>query len=95
MEWLTRGWDQGHWVAVGVGLAAGVALAVLGMSGLAELGAVAVALMMRWGLWQIPPPGRSKAPGTPPDAGSRLLQLAVVVLVVTLVIEIVMSPLNQ
>ena len=94
MEWLTKGWDQGHWVAVGAGLAAGVALAVLGMSGLAELGTVAVALMMRWGLWQIPPAGRSKALGTPPDAGSRLLQLAVVVLLVTLVIEIVMSPLN-
>ena len=95
MEWLTKGWDQGHRVAVAVGLAAGVALAVLGMSGLAELGAVLVSLMMRWGLWQIPPPGRSRAPGSPSDAGSRLAQLAVVVLLVTLVIEIVMSPLHQ
>ena len=94
MEWLTRGWDQGHRVAVGVGLAVGVALAALGMSGLAEIGAVSVALMMRWALWQIPPPGRSKAPGSPDDSGSRLMQLAVVVLLVTLVIEIVMSPVN-
>lgn len=94
MEWLTRGWDQGQRVAVGVGLAAGVVLAALGMSGLAEIGAVSVALMMRWALWQIPPPGRSKAPGSPADSGSRLMQLAVVVLLVTLVIEIVLSPLN-
>jgi hypothetical protein len=94
VEWLTRGWDQGHKVAVGVGIAVGVALAALGMSGLAEIGAVSVALMMRWALWQIPPPGRSKAPGSPADSGSRLMQLAVVVLLVTLVIEIVMSPVN-
>jgi len=94
VEWLTRGWDQGQWVAVGVGIAVGVALTALGMSGLAEVGAVGVALMMRWALWQIPPPGRSKAPGSPADSGSRLMQLAVVVLLVTLVIEIVLAPVN-
>jgi hypothetical protein len=94
VEWLTRGWDQGQRVAVGVGLAAGVVLALLGMSGLAEIGAVSAALMLRWGLWQIPPPGRSKAPGSPDDAGTKLVQLAVVVLLVTLVIEIVVSPFN-
>ena len=95
MEWLTKGWDQGHWVAVAVGLAVGMALAVLGMSGLAEVGAVGVALMTRWALWQIPPPGRSRASGSPSDSGSRLARLAVVVLLVTLVIEIVMAPLSR
>lgn len=95
MEWLTKGWDQGHWVAATVGLAVGVALAVLGFAGLAEVGAVLVALVTRWGLWQIPPAGRSKAQGPPSDFASRLGQLAVVVLLVTLVIEIVTSPLHS
>jgi hypothetical protein len=92
MEWLTREWDQGHWVACCVGVAAGVALAILGASGLAELGGVFVAVVLRWSMWQIPPPGRSRAPGAPADALSRLGQLAVVVLLIVLVAEIATSP---
>lgn len=94
MGWLTQGWDQGHWVACGVGVAAGVALAILGASGLAELGGVLVTVLMRWSMWQIPPPGRSRAAGTPPDALSRLTQLAVVVLLVVLTLELATAPLR-
>lgn len=94
MNWLTHDWDQTQWTAFGVGVAAGVLLVVLGFSGLAELGAVGVALTLRWAIWQIPPPGRSRAGGTPPDAGSRLLQLLVSVLLVLFVAEIVFAPLR-
>ncbi len=89
VDWLRRGWDQGHWVAACVGVAAGVALALMDASGLAEAGAVFAAVGMRWGMWQIPPTGRSRAAGTPPDGVSRLGQLAVAVLLITLTVEIV------
>jgi hypothetical protein len=94
MDWLTRGWDREHWIALGVGLAAGIALVTLGKVGLAEIGSVMSAVMLRWGMWQIPPPGRSRAAGTPPDGLSRLGQLAVAVLLVTLVLDIATSPLH-
>lgn len=94
MHWLTRGWDLEHRVALCVGLAAGIALVLLGKGGLAEFGAVFAAVVLRWAIWQIPPPGRSRAVGTPADGGSRLLQLAVAVLLVTLVVEIATSGLH-
>ena len=94
MDWLTRGWDREHWIALGVGLAAGIALVTLGKGGLAEIGAVLSAVILRWGLWQIPPPGRSRAARTPPDGLSRLAQLAVAALLITLALEIAMSPLR-
>lgn len=94
MDWLTRGWDREHWVALVVGLAAGIALVLLGTGGLAELGAVLTAVVLRWGLWQIPPPGKARRAAAPSDAFSRLMQLAVAVLLVTLVLEIVISPLR-
>jgi hypothetical protein len=94
MDWLRRGWDREHWIALGVGLAAGITLVTLGKGGLAEIGSVLSAVMLRWGLWQIPPPGRSRAAGTPPDGLSRLGQLAVAALLVTLVLDIVTSPLH-
>lgn len=92
MDWLTRGWDQAQWTAFGAGLAAAVALVVLGFSGLAELGGVLVSAGMRWAMWQIPPPGRSRATGAPSDATSRLAQVAVAVLLVTLAVEIGAAP---
>jgi hypothetical protein len=92
MHWLTRGWDRDHWVALCVGLAAGIALVILGIAGVAEIGAVGSAVLLRWAMWQIPPPGRSRAAGTPADAFSRLAQIAVAVLLVTLVLEIVLAP---
>lgn len=94
MDWLTRGWDREHWIALSVGLAAGIALVTLGKGGLAEIGSVLSAVILRWGMWQIPPPGRSRAAGTPPDALSRLVQLAVAALLITLVLEIATSPLR-
>lgn len=94
MDWLTHDWDQTQWTAFGVGIAAGLVLVVLGFSGLAEVGAVGAALALRWAIWQIPPPGRSRARGTPPDAGSRLLQLLVAVLLVLFVAEIVVAPIR-
>lgn len=94
MEWLTREWDQGHWVAGCVGVAVGVSLVLLGVSGLAEVGGVLVSLLMRWAMWQIPSPGRSRAEGAPPDAVSRLGQLAVTVLLIVLVLELATSPLH-
>ena len=94
MDWLKRGWDRDHWVALGVGLAAGIALVLLGKGGLAELGAVFSAVVVRWAMWQIPPPGRSRASRAPSDAASRLGQLAVAVLLVTLALEIAWSPLH-
>jgi len=94
MDWLTRGWDREHSIALGVGLAAGIALVTIGMGGLAEIGSVLSAVTLRWGLWQIPPPGRSRAAGTPPDGLSRLGQLAVAALLVTLMLDIATSPLH-
>jgi hypothetical protein len=94
MEWLTRGWDQAHLVACCVGVAAGVSMVVLGASGLAELGSVLVSVLMRWAMWQIPPPGRARADGSPPDALSRLGQLAVAVLLIVLVLELVTVPIH-
>jgi hypothetical protein len=79
-------------VAAAAGLVAGLALVILGFSGLAELGGVSSAVGVRWSLWQIPPPGRSKAPGTPPNGWSRLGQLAVAVLLVILALEVVVAP---
>ena len=94
MDWLTRGWDKDQVIALCVGLAAGITLVLLNKGGLAEFGAVIAAVGLRWAIWQIPPPGRSRAVGTPPDGLSRLGRLAVTVLLVTLVLEIAMSPLH-
>ena len=88
MDWLTNDWDQGHWISFAVGLAAGVTLAVWRLTGLAELGAVGVAVCARWSLWQIPPPGRSRATGTPPDGWARMGQVIVAVLLATLVVDV-------
>ncbi len=41
---------------------------------------------------QIPPPGRSRAHGTPRDALSQLGRVVVVVLLVTLALAIIVSP---
>lgn len=92
MGWLTQGWDKEHVIALCVGLAAGIALVLMDKGGLAEFGAVLASVGLRWAIWQIPPPGRSRAVGTPPDGLSRLGQLAVAVLLITLVIEIATSP---
>lgn len=94
MGWVTRDWDDKQWTSFGVGIAAGIALVVLGFSGLAEVGAVGAALMLRWAIWQIPPPGRSKAEGTPSNAGERMMQLFVAVLLVLFAVEIVAAPLR-
>ena len=89
MDWLTKGWDQGHYISAAVGLVAGVVLVLLGFGGLAELSAPLLSVIARWSMWQIPPPGRSRAQGTPPDGVSRLVQLAVAVLLFTLVLEVI------
>ena len=94
MHWLIADWDETQWASFGVGAAAGVALVVLGFSGLAELGGVGASLTLRWAIWQIPPPGRSRAAGTPPDAGTRLGQLFVSILLVLLAVEILAAPLR-
>lgn len=92
MDWLLRGWDREQVIALCVGLAAGGALVALGKLGLAEFGAVFAAVTLRWAMWQIPPPGRSRAAGSPSDARSRLAQLAVAVLLVTLMLEVALAP---
>jgi hypothetical protein len=92
VDWLTRGWDQAHYVSAAVGAAAALALVLLGWSELAVVGAPLVSVGARWAFWQIPPPGRSRAPGTPPDGWSRLGQLAVAVLIFTLVATLVAVP---
>ena len=94
MEWLRQGWHKEQWIALVVGLVAGVALVLVGRSGWAEFGAVMCAVGLRWAIWQIPPTGRSRAVGTPPDAWSRLGQLAVAALLITLVLEIALTPLR-
>ena len=94
MDWLTRGWDKEHVIALCVGLAAGITLVLLDKGGLAEFGAVLTSVGLRWAIWQIPPPGRSRVVGTPPGGLSRLGQLAVTVLLITLFIEIATSPLR-
>ncbi len=91
MDWLTGGWDREHVIALCVGLAAGTALVLQGFGGLAEFGAVIASVGLRWAIWQVPPPGRSRAVGTPPGGLSRLGQLAVAVLLITLAVEIVVS----
>lgn len=88
MEWLFRDWDAHHRIAMGVGLVAGLTLVVMGRPGIAELGAILTALALRWAIWQIPPPGRSKAPGTPADGGARLAQLAIAVVLVILGVDV-------
>ena len=92
MEWLTRGWDREHFICTTVGVAAGVCLVLLRARGLAEVGSLLVAVCSRWAMWQIPPPGRSRAPGMPADGLSRLGQIAVVVLGVTLLAEVAAAP---
>jgi hypothetical protein len=94
VEWLLRGWDGPQIIALGVGLAAGITLVTIRFGGYAELVGVACAVLVRWAMWQIPPPGRSKAPGRPPEGWSRLAQLAVTVLLVTLSVEAVLAPLR-
>ena len=94
MDWLSRGWDQAQWIATAVGVCAGTALVVLGFPGLALIGATGIAMCLRWALWQIPPPGRSRAEGTPSDAMSHIGRVAVVVLLVTLTLAILVSPLE-
>ena len=94
MEWLVRGWDGPQVLALAVGLAAGLTLVVFRFSGYAEVVGTACAVLTRWAMWQIPPPGRSKAPGTPPDGMSQLARLAVTVLLVTLALEAVLAPLR-
>ncbi len=92
VDWLTGNWDQGHWVSAAVGVAAAVALVLEGYAGLAVVGAPLAAVGARWAMWQIPPPGRSRAAGTPSDGWSRLGQLAVAVLMFTLVLALVDVP---
>jgi hypothetical protein len=94
VEWLIRGWDGPHLIALAVGLAAGVTLVAIGFSGYAEFSGALCAVSVRWAMWQIPPAGRSRASGTPPGAWSRLGQLAVTVLLVTLTLEVVLAPLR-
>ncbi len=94
MDWLTGGWDKEHVIALCVGLAAGITLVLVNKGGLAEFGAVLASVGLRWAIWQIPPPGRSRPGGTPPDGLSRLGQLAITVLLLTLIIEIALSPLH-
>lgn len=95
VDWLVRDWDQGNAIAFVVGATAGVALALVGFHGLAELGAGVVAAIIRWSLWQIPPPGRSRAAGPPPDALSRLSQVVIAVLLVTLLLELVLASVGR
>mgnify|MGYP003430308776 CR=1 FL=1 len=94
MDWLLHGWDRQQVIAFCVGLVAGIALVLLGAVGLAEFGAVFAAVTLRWALWQIPPPGRSRASSAPPDALSQLGRLAVALLLVTLTLELVLAPLH-
>ena len=88
MEWLIRGWDLGGVLAAAAGMVAGVVLVVWGQSGFGEVAAVLVAISALWARWQIPPPGRSRAPGSPPDAWTRVGRLVVAVLLVVLVADV-------
>jgi hypothetical protein len=88
VDWLVRDWDQGSVIAFVVGAATGIALVLIGAHGLAELGAGLVSAGIRWSLWQIPPPGRSRALGTPADGWSRIAQVVIAVLLVTLLLEL-------
>jgi hypothetical protein len=92
MEWLTKNWDRGHYLSAAVGIAAGVVLVLLHLNTLALIAAPLISLSARWSMWQIPPPGRSRAPGTPPDAAARLVQLVIAVLIVTLLVLVVDGP---
>jgi hypothetical protein len=94
VEWLTRGWDQGHGVSAALGVTVGITLVATGFSGLAEVAAGAIAAAARWALWQIPPPGRSRAPGPPPDGLSLLARVVVAALGVVLLAEIVAAELR-
>jgi len=94
VEWLLRGWDAPQIMALAAGLAAGIILVIFRFSGYAELAGAACAVLARWAMWQIPPPGRSKAPGRPPEGVSKLGQLAVTVLLVSLTLEVVLAPLR-
>jgi hypothetical protein len=89
MEWMVRGWRSGDTVAFCVAVAAGVALVVSGLGGFAVVAAVALACGVRWAQWQIPPPGRSRAAGSPDDAGRQLGRVATAVLIVVLAAEVV------
>jgi hypothetical protein len=92
VDWLTRGWDQAQYVCAAVGVAAALALVLVGFVALGVIGAPLLSVVARWSIWQIPPPGRSKAAGTPSDGWSRLAQLAVAVLIVTLLIAVIDAP---
>jgi hypothetical protein len=89
-----RGWRGPQLTALAVGLAAGVTLVIFRFSGYAELAGTSCAVLARWAMWQIPPPGRSRSPGRPPDGLSQLGQLAVAVLLVTLALEVALAPLR-
>jgi hypothetical protein len=94
VEWLFRGWDAPQIMALAAGLGAGITLVIFRFSGFAELVGAACAVLARWAMWQIPPPGRSKAPGRPPEGLSQLAQLAVTVLLVSLTLDAVLAPLH-
>ena len=91
---MTHDWDQQQWIAAAVGWVTGIALLVMGQAGIAEVGALLAALVLRWAMWQIPPPGRSAAVGAPADSASRLGQLAVAVILVVLTLDLLTAPLH-
>jgi hypothetical protein len=88
VDWLMRDWDRWQAGCGMVGVIAGVALVLSGTSVVAEVVALTSAVGCRYASWQIPPSGRSKAEGSPPDALPRLSRLAVAVLIVVLVAEV-------
>ena len=93
VDWLTRNWDQGHWVSAALGGGGGRwPWCWRGTRGWPWSGRRGAAVAARWAMWQIPPPGRSRAAGTPSDGWSRLGQLAVAVLMFTLVVALIDVP---
>ena len=92
MEWLLRGWDGPEVMALVAGLDSGLVLVVFEFGAWAEIAGAFCAVLARWAMWQIPPPGRSRARGRPAEGFSQLVRLAVLVLLATLSLEIVLSP---
>ena len=92
VHWLVEGWDQGSWIAAIIGAITGVALVALDASGLAEFASLLVGVGTRWSMWQVPQPGRSRSPGTPPDGWMHLVRIAIALLLVVLLAEVVIAP---